>query len=133
MKNPAKKGGKPPEFVDYFQQGVGKYVVMHVKKLNGWEDAMDLSDLLCKAVPVTYSAKTSLVQFRWPTTKELAKGETMEHANGVINQAINQFMKRCDRIEFRKKDLEDTKGVTIAAQRVQTIIPGGAYKISPVM
>lgn len=87
------RNGKKKKPQNYSKQGLGKFVVMHVIKLNSWHDAMDLTDLLKGVAIVSYSGETALVQFYWPKYKPA-------EVNDIINQAINEFMKRCDRLEF---------------------------------
>lgn len=97
---------------DYSNQGVGRFVVMHVTQLNGYFDAMELCDLLGGAIPVTYSSRTSLIQFYWPRPDQV-EGITPPDVNRLINQAINTFMAHCDRIEFYDEELGDAVGVRL--------------------
>ena len=102
-----------PQPRDYALDGIGRYVVMHVLTFNGWYRAKDLSKLLGGLVPVSYASETSLVQFYWPRPDQIV-GYDPTAIDELFNQAIGEFMVRCDRIEFRQDELKAATGVTIA-------------------
>lgn len=99
---------------DYAPNGVGRYVVMHLKRPIDSEDGKELLCSLHRFVPVFYSQETGLIQFYWPGPNQIASC-TSGAVNEICNRAINAFMERCDRIEFHDEMLEAASGVMVMA------------------
>ena len=127
---PARKGARQPKLTDYIAQGAGKFVRMHVNMPKGLHDAVDLSNLLEMRTPVWYDSKTAWHEFKWPGLEEAVMDPAaISRNNAVVNAAINEFMQRCDRIEFHDKQQVDA-GCTVAAQRIERV--AGVTVIRPV-
>ena len=98
---------------DYITQGPGYFVLMHIIRLNGYYDALDLTEMLGKGFPVWYCGQTARIEFFWPgspTNTDAASQQRLSTQNDAINQALNRFMQRCDAIAFHA-DRQLHKGV----------------------